>query len=270
MTPKSRSLVEGADQDDPVVQQFRKADLNNDGKLSQYEIKEMMVTQLGYETDEAYVSSLLEMFGAYDLDSDGAISLDEFEPLFTHLGGMERVEATARENARNAEPLMPKFRAYDRGNKGYLTQDDVLAIMADLDYDCDEQYLKATLEAFGSVDTDNSGVLDFDEFTALWEHLGGHKVADQEQAPAAVNLDDPLWKTFCNFDLNNDKRLSLFEIRQMMQSLGYNVTDDYVGQLVKSLGSFDKDGSGIIEWDEFPALWEHLGCARSPLKLLHN
>ena len=62
MTPHSRTLMEGADQDDPLVQQFQKADLNNDGKLSQYEIKEMMITQLGYDVDEAYVSSLLEQF----------------------------------------------------------------------------------------------------------------------------------------------------------------------------------------------------------------
>ena len=45
----------------------------------------------------------------------------------------------------------------------------------------------------------------------------------------------------------------------MMVSLGYNTTEDYVEQLVQSLGSFDTDGNGIIEWNEFPALWEHLG-----------
>ena len=89
--------MESADQDDPVVQQFRKADLNNDGKLSQYEVKTMMTRQLGYDVDDAYVTTLLETFGDYDLGSDGAISLDEFGPLFTHLGGMERVEAFAKE-----------------------------------------------------------------------------------------------------------------------------------------------------------------------------
>ena len=258
MTPKSRDLIEGADQDNPVVQQFQKADLNNDGKLSQYEIKEMMITQLGYDADEAYVASLLEMFGDYDLDSDGAISLDEFEPLFNHLGGMERVKLVADEKERDADPLMPKFRAYDAGSKGYLTQDDVFRVMTDLDYSVDEKYLKATLEAFGNVDADNSGTLEFDEFKALWKHLGADQVGDDD-APRPDNEDDPLWKTFCEFDLNDDKRLSLFEIRQMMISLGYSTTEDYVDQLVRSLGSFDNDGNGVIEWDEFPALWEHLG-----------
>ena len=161
MTPKSRGLIEGADQDDPILQQFQKADLNNDGKLSQYEIKEMMIAQLGYDADEAYVASLLEMFGDYDLDSDGAISLDEFEALFNHLGGMERVKIVEEEKERNADPLMPKFRAYDVGNKGYLTQDDMLKVMTDLDYRCDEEYLKSVLEAFGNVDADDSGTLKF-------------------------------------------------------------------------------------------------------------
>ena len=259
MTPKSRGLIEGADQDDPILQQFQKADLNNDGKLSQYEIKEMMIAQLGYDADEAYVASLLEMFGDYDLDSDGAISLDEFEALFNHLGGMERVKIVEEEKERNADPLMPKFRAYDVGNKGYLTQDDMLKVMTDLDYRCDEEYLKSALEAFGSVDADNSGTLEFDEFKALLKHLGADQSTEDDDAPRPDDETDPLWKTFCEFDLNDDKRLSLFEIRQMMVSLGYSTTEGYVDQLVRSLGSFDKDGNGVIEWDEFPALWEHLG-----------
>ena len=101
MTPSSRDMIENADQTDPVVQQFRKADLNNDGRLSQYEVKEMMIRQLGYDADEEYVASLLETFGEFDLDSDGTISLDEFGALFSHLGGMERVEAVAKEKERN-------------------------------------------------------------------------------------------------------------------------------------------------------------------------
>ena len=105
MTPGSRDAIESADQNDPVVQQFRKADLNNDGRLSQYEVKEMMVRQLGYDADEEYVASLLETFGEFDADSDGTISLDEFEALFSHLGGMERVEAVAKAKERNvADP----------------------------------------------------------------------------------------------------------------------------------------------------------------------
>ena len=259
MTPKSRSLMADADQDDPLVQQFRKADLNKDGKLSQYEIKQMMITQLGYEADEAYVASLLEEFGDYDLDSDGAISLDEFEALFNHLGGMERVNAVKKEKERDADPLIARFRAYDSGNKGHLTQDDVFTIMTDLGYNCSEDYLKGTLEAFGSIDVDNSGVLEFEEFKELWKHLGADEVAGDVVVSQPDDEDDPLWKTFCEFDMNNDKRLSLFEVRQMMVSLGYNTTANYVDQLVNTLGSFDKDGNGVIGWDEFPALWEHLG-----------
>lgn len=171
MTPGTRTQVEAADQDDPIVLQFRKADLNNDGKLSQYEMQQMMVSQMGYDVDANYVASLLELFADYDLDSDGAISLDEFEPLFSHLGGMERVELTLTEAERNRDPLMPKFKAYDQGGKGFLTQDDVMAIMKDLDYDVNNEYLQGVLAMFGSIDVDNSGVLEFGEFKELWKHL---------------------------------------------------------------------------------------------------
>ena len=172
MTPKSRGMIENADQSDPVVQQFRKADLNNDGKLSQYEVKRMMIKQLGYDVDGTYVTSLMEKFGDFDLDSDGAISLDEFEALFTHLGGMERVEAVAKQRDLAADPLMSKFRMYDSGEKGHLTEDDVTRLMTDFGYSATESYVDGLVQVHGSFDTDGNGTIEWDEFPALWEHLG--------------------------------------------------------------------------------------------------
>ena len=253
MTPRTRTMVEEADQSDPLVQQFRAADLNNDGKLSQYEVKMMMTTTLGYDVEESYVSDLLQLFGDFDLDSDGAISLDEFGMLFEHLGGHERVAYTAK----HSDPLMAKFLVYDTESKGYLTKEDVLVIMADLNYDCDEEYLNGILSMFGSLDADNSGMLEFNEFKRLWSHLGADQTGDVP-APAGAE-DHPLWAPFCQYDLNRDGKLSQYEIHQMMLALGYDATEDYVEQMVQTLGSFDQDGSGAVEFDEFPALWTHLG-----------
>lgn len=44
---------------------------------------------------------------------------------------------------------------------------------------------------------------------------GAEQVADEVAAEG--NPSDPLWLTFCKYDLNDDKKLSLYEIGQMMQ-----------------------------------------------------
>jgi hypothetical protein len=77
--------------------------------------------------------------------------------------------------------------------------------------------------------------------------------------------------------------LSLFEVQQLLKDLGHQVETvkpaifesglpvHKIHTYVNSIfADFDKDGSGSIGFTEFKQLWEHLGCARSPLKLLHN
>lgn len=56
----------------------------------------LMITDLGFDADPAYVSSVLESFGKWDEDNDGLIGFDEFGELWEYLGGSERVNAVAQ------------------------------------------------------------------------------------------------------------------------------------------------------------------------------
>ena len=274
MTPKSRSLMADADQDDPLVQQFRKADLNKDGKLSQYEIKQMMITQLGYEADEAYVASLLEEFGDYDLDSDGAISLDEFEALFNHLGGMKRVNAVSPQAAEHnvraggtdlpeapASSLSARFSGFDSDQKGWLAPDDVKAVLAALAYEHDDAYVQNLMETFAQFDEDGDGKLQENEFDHLWEHLGGDErfeAAELERSQAESADLSPDHKPFVKYASSSNGTLVAADVQRLLADLGFVSDALQAKSLVTRFGHAD-----AIDSNGFAQLWAHLGSVGS-------
>jgi hypothetical protein len=44
-----------------------------------------MMASLGYQTDEAYLENLMEVFASYDEDGSGLIEEGEFDQLYSHL-----------------------------------------------------------------------------------------------------------------------------------------------------------------------------------------
>eukprot|EP01043_Picozoa_sp_COSAG02_P040309 COSAG02_NODE_3251_length_7094_cov_3.932094_2_plen_461_part_00 len=284
MTPKSRGLLKGADQDDPIVQQFQKADLNHDGKLSQYEIKEMMITQLGYDADEAYVASLLKMFGDYDLDSDGAISLDEFEPLFNHLGGMERAKLVASQGAvedqakaeRVADPVT--ITCLDKGpfgvsfeDKGnalvvdYITPGGMVARLSDRVKpgmtltSIQGRKLKSTKDALKRLKSTKRPVtLGFDEVDSSTDSSSTSDSTNATPTDAA-SIESTASSRFASFDSKQQGWLAPEDVQSVLTALAYDHDEAYVKDLMETFAQFDEDGDGKLQENEFQHLWDHLG-----------
>ena len=63
---------------------FRRYDLNSDGKLDMDEIVKM-VESLGYRASPEYVEQLIETYGQFDHNDDGAIDPTEFDKLWKFL-----------------------------------------------------------------------------------------------------------------------------------------------------------------------------------------
>ena len=63
---------------------------------------------------------------------------------------------------------------------------------------------------------------------------------------------------FTRFDLNHDGVLEQSEVVSMLEAVGHNTDDSYVGQAVKMFGQYDADGNGILDMVEFSALAQHL------------
>ena len=85
------------------------------------------------------------------------------------------------------------------------------------------------------------------------------------EAPAAPIPEAPAPSaTFRKYDLNGDGVLDRDEIINMMRSLGYKTDEAYLENLMEAFASFDDDDSGLIEPNEFEALYAHLVCRHHP------
>ena len=118
------------------------------------------------------------------------------------------------------------------------------------------------MDHFASFDTDDDGVVDFEEFKSLYVHLGGTAEAvEVDSAQDEARRAHPMWELFSKYDLNGDSVLSQYEVGEMMQDMGYKTEADYVQQTMDAFGEYDGNGDSVIELDEFASLWQHLGGA---------
>ena len=162
--------------------------------------------------------------------------------------------------------LRSTFEKYDTDNDGVLNEQEVLAMMTDLQFEVDGSYLKGVLETFGRFDTDGSGGIEFDEFTELHRHLnsGGEEEAEAEASAVGGRAEDrALRASFDRFDLNGDGVLDEKEISSMMVTMGFAADRGYLTQMLSVFGAHDTDKNGLIDYMEFEALYSHLGGAES-------
>ena len=113
---------------------FRKYDTGDKGHLTEKDASAMMAA-LGYDVGSEYVAGLLEIYG----NDDGVLELEGFKRLSQSLGAEEDTETL--EDA--------TFREYDAGGKGHLTAAELSALLKDLDYAVDAEYVAGLMEIYG-------------------------------------------------------------------------------------------------------------------------
>ena len=88
-------------------------------------------------------------------------------------------------------------------------------MMKEMGYAADEDYLSQVVDLFKSFDADDDGIVEFNEFKLLWEHLGGEDALQASSDPQAREArnehdeEDPLWRTFCRSATQRLTRLTL-------------------------------------------------------------
>ena len=187
----------------PLAATFATYDLNGDGVLDEQELGEMLLA-LGFKADPEYVRQMVEAFGSFDTNNDGMLDVNEFQPLWEHIGGSETLhDAGAEEelsggrartstvdlqasvsHETRANPLYSRFLEFDQNNKGWLSQFDVAQMMARLGFKAEPDYLAKLMELFGTFDESGDDRLSFEEFVQLWDHLGGEDAYDKQQSPS--------------------------------------------------------------------------------------
>lgn len=133
---------------------------------------------------------------------------------------------------------------FDKDGDGTITVLELASVMRALGQQPTDDELQIMMN---SVDTDQNGVIDFDEFI----HLMRNHFYTDEQAP---NLDAELLEAFRVFDRNGDGFITEEELRQALLNLGERLTGE---QLKDMIAVADKDGNGLIDYSEFVAMMQN-------------
>eukprot|EP00168_Porphyra_purpurea_P018874 TRINITY_DN7236_c0_g1_i10.p5 TRINITY_DN7236_c0_g1~~TRINITY_DN7236_c0_g1_i10.p5 ORF type:complete len:102 (-),score=46.03 TRINITY_DN7236_c0_g1_i10:187-492(-) len=92
-------------------------------------------------------------------------------------------------------------------------------------------------QMINEVDADGNGKIDFAEFVTLMARKMNNTDKDSE-----------IFEAFKVFDKDGSGKIDATELRNIMMSLGENLSDEEVNQMIKEA---DLNGDGEIDFDEF-------------------
>ncbi|KIV93842.1 hypothetical protein PV10_05027 [Exophiala mesophila] len=129
------------------------------------------------------------------------------------------------------------FALFDKDGSGTITASELGEIMRSLGQNPSDSELQ---DMINEVDADSSGSIDFDEFMKMMSTTV--KPTDfAHETRAAFNV----------FDKDGSGTISADELRQVMKSLGENLTDEEIDEMIREA---DKDRNGTIDYEEFVQL----------------
>jgi Ca2+-binding EF-hand superfamily protein len=149
-------------------------------------------------------------------------------------------------------------------------------ICVDLGYDVDATYVQGVMDQFAKFDGDGDGQIEFVEFAALWDYLGGEEraveaekslktprgtvLAEERRTAETAGASGALRSKFESLDSGGKGYLSSDDLATMMAELGYETSDaEYRKGLMHNFARFDKDADGRLEFEEFELVWRHFG-----------
>jgi hypothetical protein len=180
----------------------------DDEMLSEVELTRLL-DAADYAADGSYIEQALEIFGKFDDDGSSAIDFPEFSQLWDYLQLDDRMKQSGMEDIILGQSHLPQtaaalFNKYDTNGDGVLDKDEVRAMMDDVGYEADEDYIDGMVDVFGKFDKDGGGSIGMSEFPALWKHLAPDRsLQDHTMDTAGMDADQMflcLQKFFRKFD----------------------------------------------------------------------
>lgn len=99
-----------------------------------------------------------------------------------------------------------------------------------------------------SLDKDESGQIDFDEFLHLIEHKLIEHADESFEHQTEEDMLQVAQAIFNEFDVDGRGSISTLEMHKVFRSMGVNPTEQELQDLIKEV---DADNSGMIEFEEF-------------------
>jgi calmodulin len=126
------------------------------------------------------------------------------------------------------------FEMFDKDKDGTITTKELANVMRSLNQDPTEEELN---EMIAEVDLDGNGEIDFEEFVTLMNRRSKETDTEEEVLNA-----------FKVFDKEGNGLISVTELRHIMVTLGDQLNEDEVDELLREA---DSDGDGFINYEEF-------------------
>ncbi|KAK8636787.1 hypothetical protein V6N13_124525 [Hibiscus sabdariffa] len=132
------------------------------------------------------------------------------------------------------QELEQVFKKFDANGDGKISSSELGSIMGSLGQQLTDEELHKMVK---EVDADGDGFIDFQEFVEL-----NTKGVDSNEAL------ENLKEAFSVYDLDGNGSISADELHQVLQSLG---DDCSIAECRKMISGVDKDGNGLIDFEEF-------------------
>ncbi|TFK68285.1 calmodulin-like protein [Pluteus cervinus] len=124
------------------------------------------------------------------------------------------------------------FTAFDQDGNGKITASELSQAFESLG----RHYTQAEIQTqLKTVDANQNGTLEFQEFLELVVLLKQHDVSEVREA-------------FKRYDKDGNGRISKKELKEMMLSLGEKLSDAQIDEMIREA---DANGNGEIELEEF-------------------
>ncbi|KAF3786857.1 putative calcium-binding protein [Nymphaea thermarum] len=147
-------------------------------------------------------------------------------------------ESSSSEQPESYEKELERvFRRFDANGDGKITWAELGWIMSKLGQQATAKELQ---EMVRQVDSDGDGSISLDEFIEL----------NTKGVDSSAALDD-IRSAFSLYDVDRDGFISCKELHKFLRKIGESTTMDECRRMI---GGVDKDGDGLIDFEEFKAM----------------
>jgi Ca2+-binding EF-hand superfamily protein len=139
---------------DEITKVFKEFDADGDGRLTLTELMNVL-KKSGKSASKFEMKMLMNQA---DKDRNGVITLDEFIAYMT----------APETKIPNDSQLKARFGVFDKDGDGFITREEMTSIVAELGMTA-EWTPKAIDALFSEADSNGDGMIDFDEFSAVFK-----------------------------------------------------------------------------------------------------
>lgn len=135
------------------------------------------------------------------------------------------------------DEIQRTFALFDRDGDGRITAVELGEVLRTLGQPVTDAELAAMI---ATVDSDDSGTIEFSEFHALF--------LPTDSSLDATMGDEDLRSAFSDFDRDGNGHISVAELRRALRALGEDVDAEGIEAMVRQA---DADGDGQVSYEEF-------------------